>query len=983
LSLLRRRIATVALLAMFVISGVALTIPELNSWNPTTLAHNTQQDYAYAESMLNASIPYVDVHYGSADGIIDPTEYAYSYTDSATGATIYLEHNSTHLYVGLSAPTSGWIALGWQNYTSDFTSSGLNGSDLIFGCAPDEPHESYSRVTGTDIVTVHYKLFDRNGTLVQESDVPTDDSTTPIEEERLLQGYIDEIIGMRIGEERHFIIPAEEGYTTTSHEMYGKDLEYVITLTRIGSNTNNPADASQIVYRDDYAIGTFQHLPDANQSRIVAANGSDDGITAQLEYFIRMNSTDPNDIPLFNATDMQFPFILMFSDSENFDELPTQHTDWANPLMVELVPNAAPSIVVESPTQDEVLGLVAAFKINVTDNTYVRTAHYRIDDQNWTQIFHNFQSDLWEVQVDLSEFEIGSHQVWFNATDVSNVTSTAIVNVTIDWPFTPLIGMHLDVERRLVTQLYHNTKIEDEYTVRNNGTAPIGALEFFLPQPWTSYFLSVFVEDRVGNELEIVQLDDLNGMMHFRVYFVEPVGFQDSLTFTTTMMMHSLHKFVEGNIYNVTYLKYPTVPYVLKTATMKVSFRSGDSIEGAIPDTDDVNVAPMSMEEFDFSLRSYTPLIAAERTTQIVVDAWGWLSYSETISLENIGPAKENYFTYTIPAYAADLRIYDEVGTLAESMPRGELKFNNTIEIRIDLRSDRFGVDGFWPEYSYTFWIDYVIQASSYCDAIPSGSQLTVPIATLGDVLVSKHTIDIVFPISTNLVETSGDYRIIYGVFDTSIRYTVYNTTQENPPNIVLVYQVSIGAAARPILFALIAGFIALIYVMYRKVDLPEELVGSGEEERTAPEAQTTGAPPELLREFATLYSKKTTLNMDLEKIESSRRRGKVKKREFMIRQKDIKSQMEKIDSQLPSIKDKIVSEGARYRDVVAQLELHEERIEGAKAGLRQLLLRKKKQRISRAAFEKARQDYLKVIKKSTSATDRILLSIQEEAGDL
>ncbi|MCK4740537.1 MAG: hypothetical protein KAT22_03260, partial [Candidatus Thorarchaeota archaeon] len=199
MSLLRRRIATVALLTIFVISGVALTIPELNSWNPTTLAHNTQQDYSYAESMLNASIPYVDVHYGSADGIIDPTEYAYSYTDSATGATIYLEHNSTHLYVGLSATTSGWIALGWQNYTSDFTSSGLNGSDLIFGCAPGEPHAGYSRVTSNDVVTVHYKLFDRNGTLIQENDAPGDDSTTPIGGEGLLQGYIDEIIGMRVG----------------------------------------------------------------------------------------------------------------------------------------------------------------------------------------------------------------------------------------------------------------------------------------------------------------------------------------------------------------------------------------------------------------------------------------------------------------------------------------------------------------------------------------------------------------------------------------------------------------------------------------------------------------------------------------------------------------------------------------------------------------------------------------------------------------
>ncbi len=67
----------------------------------------------------------------------------------------------------------------------------------------------------------------------------------------------------------------------------------------------------------------------------------------------------------------------------------------------------------------------------------------------------------------------------------------------------------------------------------------------------------------------------------------------------------------------------------------------------------------------------------------------------------------------------------------------------------------------------------------------------------------------------------------------------------------------------------------------------------------------------------------------------------------------------------------------------MAQLELQNEKIEGAKAGLRQLLLRKKKQRISRVAFEKSRQDYLKTIQKATSAIDRTLLTIQEEAGDL
>ena len=169
-----------------------------------------------------------------------------------------------------------------------------------------------------------------------------------------------------------------------------------------------------------------------------------------------------------------------------------------------------------------------------------------------------------------------------------------------------------------------------------------------------------------------------------------------------------------------------------------------------------------------------------------------------------------------------------------------------------------------------------------------------------------------------------------------------------------------------------------------RKVELPEEVTGPRDEEEVVDsQPKQAGAPPELLREFATLYSKKTGFNMDLEKLDAARRRGKVKKREYMIRERDLKKQIEEIDDKLPRLRSELIGYGARYRDLVGQLELQDEKIEGAKAGLRQLLLRKKKQRISRVAFEKSRQDYLKTIQKATSASDRILLSLQEEAGDI
>jgi chromosome segregation ATPase len=179
-------------------------------------------------------------------------------------------------------------------------------------------------------------------------------------------------------------------------------------------------------------------------------------------------------------------------------------------------------------------------------------------------------------------------------------------------------------------------------------------------------------------------------------------------------------------------------------------------------------------------------------------------------------------------------------------------------------------------------------------------------------------------------------------------------------------------------------GIIGLIYVALRKIELPEEVRGPQDDDDVIDaQPKQVGAPPELLREFANLYSKKTALNMDLEKLDASRRRGKVSKREYMIRERDMKQQIEEIDDKLPRLRTDMISHGARYRDLVGQLELQDERIEGAKAGLRQLLLRKKKQRISRVAFEKSRQDYLKTIQKATSASDRILLSLQEEAGDI
>jgi hypothetical protein len=955
------------------------------------LAHNKDFGSTLAESAVNLSIPYVDNYYGFTDGIIDPTEYSFTYTDPVTGVKVYAEHNGTVLYIGLEAHTSGWIGFAWQNYTDSFTGAGLNNSDIVVGYSPGSELDAYWRVTSTDAVTVNYILSLRNGTVIQEDTYPEPTSTEPLEDVPALQVYKDAIIGRRVAETRHFIIPADQAYTQQGHDLYGQDLIYEIELTRIlresVTELDNPADGNYIEYSDEHGTNTFQHLPDSDQSRILQADGTDNGTFTQLEFAILLNSSDTNDIPLFNNTDFQFPFVFMFGEVEELNGLPVQHTYWTEPAMVTIEPNSPPVMDIVSPEADAEIEWVVNLQLNATDD-WVRAASYRIDQDDWENLDYNFLTGYWETNVDFSEFAEGAHVVTFNATDISNLTAIESVDITIFRPYSPLLGMKIDVSRKFVPSEHFGSKAEDSYTVVNNGSAPISSIDIFLPDIYADNFLSISAIDDDANEVLIIRLADSNNRMRWRIYFNEPVGFQESYSFETTMYLTSLFRLTVPDEwgYQLDFLKYPSLPYVIRRAQFALVFEQGGSmIPGEeVPDSVENNLAPFTSTNFSVGLRLFNTHVVAERTTRMTVNAWGWLSYRETITLINTGAASLHTIEFTLPAYSTSIIIYDEVGVLAQAQRLiSEGEFNETSLININLDADRFG-SGLESGFRYTFTVDYVVQASSFQESVANGNRLEMPMATLSDVLILEHTIDVVLPSSVSLSEASDGYRMFYGIFDTTIRYTAFNTTRQNPTELVVVYQITLGAAARPVIFSMIVGLVGLLYVALRKVELPEEVTGPREEEDIIDtQPKQVGATPELLREFANLYSKKTALNMDLEKLEAARRRGKVKKREYMIRDRDIKKQIEEIDDKLPSLRADMISYGTRYRDLVGQLELQDERIEGAKAGLRQLLLRKKKQRISRVAFEKSRQDYLKTIQKATSASDRILLSLQEEAGDI
>lgn len=67
-----------------------------------------------------------------------------------------------------------------------------------------------------------------------------------VSEGDLIQGFYEGLLGMKLGEEKHIVVPPSKGYTKPGHELEGKTLIFDVLINYIISNIRG----------DDYDIGT-------------------------------------------------------------------------------------------------------------------------------------------------------------------------------------------------------------------------------------------------------------------------------------------------------------------------------------------------------------------------------------------------------------------------------------------------------------------------------------------------------------------------------------------------------------------------------------------------------------------------------------------------------------------------------------------------------------------------------------------------------
>ncbi len=102
------------------------------------------------------------------DGVITTGEYRHTLTDSATGIELSWQNDSTYLYVGLTSPGTGWVAIGFD------PEQRMRGANIIIGAV--ENGEVVARDHSGTSPTGHRE--DSSGEIVQVAGTERSGKTT-------------------------------------------------------------------------------------------------------------------------------------------------------------------------------------------------------------------------------------------------------------------------------------------------------------------------------------------------------------------------------------------------------------------------------------------------------------------------------------------------------------------------------------------------------------------------------------------------------------------------------------------------------------------------------------------------------------------------------------------------------------------------------------------------------------------------------------
>ncbi|MFX0133378.1 MAG: hypothetical protein ACFFDN_07030 [Candidatus Hodarchaeota archaeon] len=543
-------------------------------------------------------------------------------------------------------------------------------------------------------------------------------------------------------------------------------------------------------------------------------------------------------------------------------------------------------------------------------------------------------------------------------------------------PYEPPDGLiNLEVVRSVIFR-QGLARVSDHFVVKNNKTNSKDFIQVGIINSFRAQLYHISAKGKNEEKIRVKELpDDGSGFSKWNLYLDNPIFPDEIFNFTLSMVFGDIIDFDNPKLpigkdptYYYYFYKYPSSPYYSKSVS--VQFINAD------------NNAPYqysNLPPWDEQLHSGTitikyPILECEIFhRQIEIERWGYIYVREYYQLKNLVlNNKASKFSVLIPADVMDIKVSDFFTELIITPFPEPQHLALNITINWDLSRYPLGrgqTAFFWVEYRrplelhqfesgitgrfiYQFEPERLPWKTNYyltTFKLPPGCSLISHLPSASSVYTLDGDIYLNYLYRNS---TSGNYRIY--MFD----YVILET---------LPYDFY-----RPLL---IAGLISipLISFIILKRELPRK-----KELRLRP----TEVPSHVIREFITLYSEKNALYIEIENLEETLARRKIKKREYRNQMKTIERKLSDLNKELQKFTDEITEAGGRYAKIMEEIELREADYDMAREALEAIERRYRiSRRISTTTYRKLKKEEEKALQKAKKDKEKLMQELRELMG--
>lgn len=274
---------------------------------------------------------------------------------------------------------------------------------------------------------------------------------------------------------------------------------------------------------------------------------------------------------------------------------------------------------------------------------------------------------------------------------------------------------------------------------------------------------------------------------------------------------------------------------------------------------------------------------------------------------------------------------------------------------------------------SVWFTVKYSVPLEFYVEQLGWDKfSLNLPVLSYSNILIKKLTLSVSLLEGARFQSFSiTPTNIQKNVFAETATFTFYSVTSLIERNITVTYSYSpLWISFRPTLWAGTLAAIACAVILANQ---------ASKRAAAAVVVPITPIEPEVLRDFVRDYEEKRKIVSELKSLERQVRKGKVSRRRYKMRRKMLENRLSLLTKEIAELARKIRGAGAKYADLIRQLEVAETELEGLEVDVRRIETRRKRGELSAEAYRNLLASYNQRRDKARTVIDGVLLRLREE----